>query len=99
MVLTVDLTRGSDRPLEPEHGTDRRRTGRHGTFRDVISEGASAGFELVRNDVVREWGDVEVDIGLIVMRRTGIREAMAACLADAFAECGRSAVRTDPIAV
>ena len=44
---------------------------RHGSFEDVISEATSAGFELVQTDVVREWGDVDVDIGLIVMRRTG----------------------------
>ena len=69
MVLTVDLVRGGNDLWNRNRGqiVDERR---HGTFRDVISEGAAAGFELIRKDVVREWGDVEVDIGLIVMRRT-----------------------------
>ena len=38
------------------------------TVSDVITEATAVGFELVRSDVVRGWGDVEVDIGLIVMR-------------------------------
>jgi SAM-dependent methyltransferase len=68
MVLTVDLARGGSDLWNRNRGqtVDDRR---HGTFRDVISEGVSAGFELIRKDVVREWGDVDVDIGLIVMRR------------------------------
>jgi hypothetical protein len=27
---------------------------------------------LIRKDVVRDWGDVEVDIGLVVMRGNGL---------------------------
>ena len=69
MVLTVDLTRGGFDLWNRNRGqvVDDRR---HGTFQDVIDEGVSSGFELLRKDVVREWGDVDVDIGLIVMRRT-----------------------------
>ena len=69
MVLTVDLTRGRMDLWNRNMGQLVDEPGRHGTFQDVITEGTSAGFELVRKDVVREWGDVEVDIGLIVMRR------------------------------
>jgi SAM-dependent methyltransferase len=71
MVLTVDLARGSLDLWNRNWGkiVDERR--RHGTFGDVINEGTSAGFELIRKDVVRDWGDVEVDIGLVVMRRNG----------------------------
>jgi SAM-dependent methyltransferase len=69
MVLTVDLTRGGFDLWNRNRGliVDARR---HGSFEDVIDEGVSSGFELLRKDVVREWGDVDVDIGLIVMRRT-----------------------------
>ena len=69
MVLTIDLVRGGNDLWNRNRGqiVDERR---HGTFGDVVSEGAAAGFELIRKDVVREWGDVDVDIGLIVMRRT-----------------------------
>ena len=69
MILTVDLTRGSDDLWNRNMGQIVDKPGRHGTFQDLITEGASAGFELVRSEVVREWGDVEVDIGLIVMCR------------------------------
>jgi 2-polyprenyl-3-methyl-5-hydroxy-6-metoxy-1,4-benzoquinol methylase len=69
MVLTVDLTRGGLDLWNRNMGRVVDEPGRHGTFRDVITEGTAVGFDLVSSDVVREWGDVEVDIGLIVMRR------------------------------
>ena len=69
MVLTVDLTRGGLDLWNRNRGQVVDDRG-HGTFQDVIDEGVSSGFELLRKDVVREWGDVDVDIGLIVMRRT-----------------------------
>lgn len=69
MVLTVDLTRGGMDLWNRNSGKVVDDPALHGTFQDVINEGASVGFELVQSDIVREWGDVEVDIGLIVMRR------------------------------
>lgn len=69
MILTVDLERGGDGLWNRNRGQLVDKPSRHGSFQDVITEGVSAGFELVRHDVVRDWGDVEVDIGLIVMRR------------------------------
>jgi hypothetical protein len=69
MILTVDLARGGMDLWNRNRGQTVDKRGRHGTFQDLITEGSSAGFELVRSEVVREWGDVEVDIGLIVMRR------------------------------
>ncbi len=69
MILTVDLTRGGVDLWNRNMGQIVDKPGRHGTFQDLISEGSSAGFELVRTEVVRQWGDVEVDIGLIVMIR------------------------------
>ena len=68
MVLTVDLARGSLDLWNRNMGQVVDEPGRHGKFRDVIREATAIGFELVQSDVVREWGDVEVDIGLIVMR-------------------------------
>jgi hypothetical protein len=70
MVLTVDLTRRGMDLWNRNMGQMVDEPRRHGTFEDVITEGTSLGFELVRSEVVREWGDVEVDIGLIVMRRS-----------------------------
>jgi SAM-dependent methyltransferase len=70
MVLTVDLIRGSTELWNRNMGQIVDEPRQHGTFQDVITEGSAVGFELVRSEVVREWGDVEVDIGLIVMRRS-----------------------------
>lgn len=72
MILTVDLTRGGTDLWNRNRGQIVDEPDKHGTFQDVISEATSAGFELVQTDVVREWGDVDVDIGLIVMRRKGV---------------------------
>jgi SAM-dependent methyltransferase len=72
LVLTVDLTRDGLDLWNRNMGQIVDKPGRHGTFGDVIAEGEAAGFELVDQDIVREWGDVEVDIGLIVMRRTAV---------------------------
>ena len=71
---------------------------RHGTFRDVIAEGKSVGFDLVRKDVVRDWGDVEVDIGLIVMRRKDAPGQSGAGHGGAFAEpvTGERQIGTSP---
>jgi 2-polyprenyl-3-methyl-5-hydroxy-6-metoxy-1,4-benzoquinol methylase len=68
MVLTVDLIRGEMDLWNQNMDQIVDEPGLHGTFQDVITEATAVGFELVRSDVVRGWGDVEVDIGLIVMR-------------------------------
>jgi 2-polyprenyl-3-methyl-5-hydroxy-6-metoxy-1,4-benzoquinol methylase len=70
MVLTVDITRGGMDLWNRNMGKIVDEPHLHGSFEDVVAESASLGFELVRSEIVRDWGDVEVDIGLIVMRRT-----------------------------
>ena len=69
MMLTVNLARGGMELWNQSSGRVVDDPALHGTFQDVINEGSSVGFELVESDIVREWGDVEVDIGLLVMRR------------------------------
>jgi SAM-dependent methyltransferase len=69
MVLTVDLKPGGMELWNRNMDQTVDKPGRHGTFQDLIAEGSSVGFELVRSEIVRKWGDVEVEIGLIVMRR------------------------------
>jgi hypothetical protein len=69
MILTVDLARGGMELWNRNRGETVDTRDRHGTFQDLVSEASAVGFELIRHDVVREWGDVDVDIGLIVMRR------------------------------
>ena len=69
MVLTVDLKPGGMELWNRNMDQTVDKPGRHGTFQDLITEGSTAGFELVRSEIVRKWGDVEVEIGLVVMRR------------------------------
>jgi SAM-dependent methyltransferase len=69
MVLTVDLTRGGMDLWNRNMDQVVDKPGQHGSFQDLIREARSAGFELLGSELVREWGDVEVDIGLLVMRR------------------------------
>jgi SAM-dependent methyltransferase len=71
MVLTVDLKPGGMELWNRNMDQIVDKPGRHGTFQDLIAEGSNSGFELVRSETVRKWGDVEVEIGLIVMRRNG----------------------------
>ena len=73
--------------------------GQQGTFREVNTEGTSFGFELVQSDVVQEWGDVEVDIGLIVMRRKEPYVTPWWCAWRTLRRTGRSAVPDRPVAV
>jgi hypothetical protein len=70
VVLTIDLVRGEDDLWNRNLGVQVEDPTRHGTFQDVIDESAAVGLRLVRRDTVRGWGDVDVDIGLLALRRT-----------------------------
>jgi 2-polyprenyl-3-methyl-5-hydroxy-6-metoxy-1,4-benzoquinol methylase len=69
VILTVDLVRGKDDLWNRSQGQTVEPRRRHGRLKDVISEGRSVGLEAVDVQTVRDWGDVPVDIGLIVMKR------------------------------
>ena len=70
VILTVDLARDSNdlwnqaqgRPVEPVR--------HHGTMRSLVGEVKQVGFEVSDIQTVRHWGDVPIDIGLLVLRRT-----------------------------
>ncbi len=68
-ILTVDLVRGSDGLWNRNRGLEVEPAERHGSFPLVMAEISAAGFALIKADVVRNWGQVPVDIGLIVARR------------------------------
>ena len=70
MVLTIDLVRGGDELWNLNLGVVVEDLDTHGTIQDVIEEGAAVGLELLRNEVVRDWGNSRVDIGLLVLRQT-----------------------------
>jgi hypothetical protein len=70
VVLTIDLVRGEDNLWNRNLGVQVEDPGRHGTFQDVIDEGAAVGLTLVRRDTVRAWGHVDVDIGLLALRKS-----------------------------
>ena len=70
VVLTIDLVRGSDILWNRNRGVEVEDPRVHGTFDDIVAECAAVGLELFQRETVRQWGDVEVDIGLMAMHRT-----------------------------
>ncbi len=70
VVLTIDLKRGEENLWNRNLGVQVEDPWRHGTFQDVIDEGAAVGLSLLRRDTVRDWGDVDVDIGLLALQKT-----------------------------
>jgi len=73
VVLTIDLVRNQDDLWNRNRGVEVEDPTGHGTITDVAIEAGRAGLELFRMDRVRHWGDVDVDIGLLAMRRTSRR--------------------------
>jgi hypothetical protein len=71
VVLTIDLVRGADDLWNRNLGVEVEDLSTHGTLPDVIQECAAVGLEQVDQQVVRDWGDTSVDIGLLALRRTG----------------------------
>jgi hypothetical protein len=72
VVLTIDLVRGGDQLWNLNLGAEVEPLAVHGTLQDVVKECAAVGLELFRDEVVREWGDVRVDIGLLALRRSQV---------------------------
>jgi hypothetical protein len=70
VVLTIDLVRGGDQLWNLNLGVEVEPLAVHGTLQDVIEESAAVGLELFHDEVVREWGDTRVDIGLLALRRS-----------------------------
>ncbi len=70
VVLTIDLVRGGDDLWNRNLGVEVEDPALHGTLQNVVEEGAAVGLELFHREVVRDWGDVSVDIGLLAMRKT-----------------------------
>jgi len=68
-ILTVDLVRGSDHVWNRNRGLKVEEDALHGTLHDLVSEISGAGFELLRVEPVRNWGQARVDILLVVARR------------------------------
>ena len=69
VVLTIDLARGSDSLWNRNLGVEVEDPSSHGTFDDVVDEGARVGLQLLRRATVRDWGDTNVDIGLMALRQ------------------------------
>jgi hypothetical protein len=70
VVLTIDLVRGSDNLWNRNLGIEVEEPTKHGTIQDVAEECAAVGLQLFRDDVVRDWGEANVDIGLLALRQT-----------------------------
>ena len=69
-MLTIDLVRGSDNLWNRNLGIEVEEPTKHGTIQDVAEECAAVGLQLFRDDVVRDWGESHVDIGLLALRQT-----------------------------
>jgi SAM-dependent methyltransferase len=74
VVLTVDLIHGRDDLWNRNLGVEVEDPSFHGTFQDVVAEGAEVGLQLFRDEIVRESGDDQVDIGLLAMRQRTVHQ-------------------------
>jgi hypothetical protein len=70
VVLTIDLVRGTELLWNLNLGVEVENLADHGSLRDVVDECAAVGLELFREEVVRDWGDSRVDIGLLALRQS-----------------------------
>ncbi len=71
VVLTIDLVRGEDTLWNRNRGLAVEDPAVHGTFSDIVDECNAVGRELEAEERVRRWGEVEVDIGLLVRVQRG----------------------------
>lgn len=69
VVLTIDLVRGSSVLWNRNLGVQVEDPAVHGTLADVVDETAAVGLRLFRQETVRSWGEVDVDIGLLALRK------------------------------
>lgn len=69
VVLTVDLVRNRRLLWNQSQGQTVESTRAHGTLRDVVREAKEVGLEATGVQVVRDWGDVPVDIGVLILSR------------------------------
>ncbi len=70
VVLTIDLMQDEDALWNHNLGVMVEDPAVHGTIQDVIEECAGVGLELNHREVVRNWPDTHVDIGLLALRQT-----------------------------
>jgi SAM-dependent methyltransferase len=77
LILTIDLIRGSDALWNRNLGVEVEDLPAHGTLDDVVEEATRLGLELHSREVVRDWGDVDVDIALLVFRQAAGSEGHA----------------------
>jgi hypothetical protein len=69
IVLTIDLVRGSEALWNRNLGVEVEELAAHGSLDDVVAEAGLHGLALVERQVVRNWADVDVDIGLLVLQQ------------------------------
>jgi 2-polyprenyl-3-methyl-5-hydroxy-6-metoxy-1,4-benzoquinol methylase len=72
VVLTIDLVRGTEDLWNLNLGVVVEELVQHGTLQDVVGECSALGLELFRHEVVRDWGDSRVDIGLLALRQSAV---------------------------
>jgi cyclopropane fatty-acyl-phospholipid synthase-like methyltransferase len=70
VALTIDLVPDSDELWNLNLGVVVEPRAEHGNLHDVLRECAAVGLEVLRHEVVRDWGDSRVDVALLVLQRT-----------------------------
>jgi 2-polyprenyl-3-methyl-5-hydroxy-6-metoxy-1,4-benzoquinol methylase len=68
VVLTVDITPGTEALWNRSEGAEVEPVDVHGDFSDFLEELRTVGLSVIGSEIVREWGDGPVDIGLVVAR-------------------------------
>ena len=69
VALTIDIDRGTDALWNRSRGLQVEDPSLHGSYQDIITEAAHVGLELFETEIVRNWGDSEVDIGYYALRK------------------------------
>lgn len=68
-ILTVDLVRGSDDLWNRNRGLEVETFALHGTVHDLVSEVSRVGLEVVKVEVLRDWGRALVDTCLVAAKK------------------------------
>ena len=69
VALTIDIERGTDALWNRSRGLQVEDPSLHGSYRDIITEAAHVGLELFETEIVRDWGESDVDIGYYAFRK------------------------------
>ncbi len=98
LILTIDLVRGSDDLWNRSQGKIVESDSIHGDLPGLVTEATAVGLSATDVQRVRDWGDVPVDIGLVVLQRDSYgSKAISGSISSTSSQLGvaaRKALRT-----